>query len=512
MTNRTHQTQGLSRADIKNTTTFANKTRQSQGLISARVNKAVRHPRRHRVSKMNKTSRGCVEDDAFRDSFGYSCKDWAVFGCNSDMSTSEEDTQAVMDSCPVACGLCGPRPPFAKVQASTSLSNRTLAAKANNAKRMHVRSNANASKTPTFLLRKGIVTANMTQKVQGLINATVHKVLPVNVNKTPKTQGLISARVNRTGRHPRRHHAGKTKKKGHGCVESSTFRDSFGYSCKDWAGFGCNSDMFTSEEQSAAVKENCPVACGFCGHRPPDVEVQAPVVVSTPALDNNASEPVSEEELAYIGMEAVLGNHTESASSSPHAASWTAMLSSLRLAVKDARVRTICESGLGKGHTATVELFDSLAQVHIFDLGAANENSRPVALWLSKRYGPRLNVHWGDSRLTLPSFASTGRGARCNVIVIDGGSEYDVVASDLANFQELADPAYNVVLINGVNCHDRMRCEGPTRAWREVVQAGLATESVAQTEHGGSNGFALGRFIRVPPLTAASSGYRRSAV
>lgn len=53
----------------------------------------------------------------------------------------------------------------------------------------------------------------------------------------------------------------------HGCVDNDAFKDGWGYSCADWAGYDCtraHEDYFHTEESEKGIIANCPVVCGLC--------------------------------------------------------------------------------------------------------------------------------------------------------------------------------------------------------------------------------------------------------
>ena len=98
--------------------------------------------------------------------------------------------------------------------------------------------------------------------------------------------------------------------------------------------------------------------------------------------------------------------------------------------------KTYCEIGFNGGHSAVAMLLSSPhLKVHVFDLMMWGY-SRPIADLLRSRFRERFEIHAGDSKTTVPSFAanhSSRRRGRCNLVFVDGSHERHAVLTDLQN-------------------------------------------------------------------------------
>jgi len=169
----------------------------------------------------------------------------------------------------------------------------------------------------------------------------------------------------------------------------------------------------------------------------------------------------------------------------------------------DPRIKTICETGFNGGHGTLRWLLHSNPQAHVysFDIGQ-HGYSRPAATYLEKTFPGRHTATWGDSTQTLPVFRLQNPEVKCNLIFVDGGHDYPVAVADLQNFMPMADPDYNIVMIDDVYC-GMSYCQGPNVAWVEMVQQGLIMQTAVDTEPGGARGFALGSYRVGKPVPAS---------
>lgn len=166
----------------------------------------------------------------------------------------------------------------------------------------------------------------------------------------------------------------------------------------------------------------------------------------------------------------------------------------------DPRIRTICETGFNCGHGTLRWLLHSNPQVHVysFDIGV-HKYSQPAAKFLEDTFPGRHTAIWGDSTQTLPKFHQQNPDVKCNIIFVDGGHDLDVAQADLKNFMAMADPAYNVVMIDDFSC-SAAYCQGPNKAWHEMVLNGQITQTSQDDDMSDTRGFALGtyKFIVTP--------------
>lgn len=160
---------------------------------------------------------------------------------------------------------------------------------------------------------------------------------------------------------------------------------------------------------------------------------------------------------------------------------------------------TICETGFNAGHSALRFLAQSpMNKVFEWDIGD-HDYARPAHDYLSKLYPGRLTVTWGDSTKTLPGFKSTQPDVSCDLLIVDGGHDHDVALADLVNFAALA-ATEHILTIDDTPC-ERSWCEGPTRAWKELIADGCIeeTESIPM---GFDQGFSVGRYKSCPRFRA----------
>jgi len=87
----------------------------------------------------------------------------------------------------------------------------------------------------------------------------------------------------------------------------------------------------------------------------------------------------------------------------------------------------------------------------------------------------------GSSLDTVPQFHRQNPGFRCDLLSIDGGHTYDIAIRDLRNMFFLANPQFNILLIDDTNCEttwcvDKVVQEGQQRGILKVLDGyALAT-------------------------------------
>jgi Methyltransferase domain len=135
------------------------------------------------------------------------------------------------------------------------------------------------------------------------------------------------------------------------------------------------------------------------------------------------------------------------------------------------RARTIVEVGFNIGYSCLGFLEASpTTRVISFEL-----NDRPCVgtakAFIDRHYPGRHRLVIGDSRETLPLYATGMHTDRADLIFIDGGHEYDIVTKDIRNASELAGDRAVVVLDDMTPWYPWGT--GPTNAWREAIEDGL---------------------------------------
>ena len=125
----------------------------------------------------------------------------------------------------------------------------------------------------------------------------------------------------------------------------------------------------------------------------------------------------------------------------------------------------IGETGFGLARSAWAML-EANPEVRVvsFDVG-----EHPVVgqVWkrLSDKFGDRVFLYLGDSKITVPQYKWD-----YDLVIIDGGHDYDTAWSDLANLRE---PGREVIFDDLV---DQPWAQGCVAAWNEAVESGLVIE------------------------------------
>lgn len=161
-------------------------------------------------------------------------------------------------------------------------------------------------------------------------------------------------------------------------------------------------------------------------------------------------------------------------------------------------VRSICETGFNSGHSSFNYLTaNPNASIYSFDLGAHNY-SHLMHAYLNRSFHGRINMRFGNSEHTIPQFVEENPDVKCDVMLVDGGHNYDVAHADILNFSRMANLQRNVIVFD----------DFPTggggqlgKAWSHAVKKGIVTElmrcpfkvlPVDQVDRG----FIIGKFIR----------------
>lgn len=162
----------------------------------------------------------------------------------------------------------------------------------------------------------------------------------------------------------------------------------------------------------------------------------------------------------------------------------------------------VCETGFNAGHSAARFLVHTEATVYEFDLGEY-EYARKGEAFLAELYPERLQVIWGDSTKTMPTFIKEHPEVKCEIMVVDGGHSLDVAVSDIYSFSEMASEDH-VLIVDDTPC-DQEWCDGPTEAWNAFVEAGCL-EKVASISMTPSMGYRVGTYL---PCTKGDAVVRR---
>lgn len=100
---------------------------------------------------------------------------------------------------------------------------------------------------------------------------------------------------------------------------------------------------------------------------------------------------------------------------------------------------TICEIGFNAGHSIlAMMLVNPTAHYVLFDLGT-HKYSRPCFEYIKKRLPEvKMEIIWGDSRDTVPTYHSHNADAVFEVIHIDGSHKQEIYSLDWKNSLEMS--------------------------------------------------------------------------
>jgi predicted O-methyltransferase YrrM len=107
--------------------------------------------------------------------------------------------------------------------------------------------------------------------------------------------------------------------------------------------------------------------------------------------------------------------------------------------------------------------------------------------YIDSKYPGRFQLVKGDPLTTVPEFANKHADVNFDLIVIDGGHEYQVALQDIINMGYLA--RSDTILIMDDICFEPVN-----RAWNECIKNGLIEEFERRTDCG--FGWARGRYLR----------------
>lgn len=147
------------------------------------------------------------------------------------------------------------------------------------------------------------------------------------------------------------------------------------------------------------------------------------------------------------------------------------------------KVNTVCELGFNAGHSSLLFLLTvPNARVISFDLGDI-----PWARWggalLNTTHGHRFEYVMGNSAVTIPKYAKAHPEVKCDLLLIDGGKEYNLRKADLNNFRTMSNTG-STLLFDEVCQEDCVRganrsniCDtcwnGCTKAYARAAATGL---------------------------------------
>lgn len=110
----------------------------------------------------------------------------------------------------------------------------------------------------------------------------------------------------------------------------------------------------------------------------------------------------------------------------------------------------VCEIGVNAGHSLLILLDSCLfgADCTLFDLGEHTYSASCVDYLRSQFPNSLLNIHWGDSKLTLPYWITKHHESleSFDLVHVDGGHTIECIVSDLAMAVQLTKPGGYIIV------------------------------------------------------------------
>jgi len=131
-------------------------------------------------------------------------------------------------------------------------------------------------------------------------------------------------------------------------------------------------------------------------------------------------------------------------------------------------VKTVCEIGFNAGHSSTAWLILPRVRLISFDWGE-HDYGCTARKFFRDEYPERIIHVLGDSKKTVPGFPFE---QVCDLIVVDGGHDFETAINDIRNMKRLANPSCNVFIIDDTPC-TADHCIGPNKATEVAVQEQL---------------------------------------
>lgn len=157
-------------------------------------------------------------------------------------------------------------------------------------------------------------------------------------------------------------------------------------------------------------------------------------------------------------------------------------------------VKHICETGFNMGFSTLLYLTaKNNTQIHSFDLGA-HGYARPMAKVLQEQFPGRLEVTWGNSMQTVPTYHRMHPEIKCDFVVIDGGHSVGVARADYESFRSMASDINIVVMDDHPNLH-APSVAGAGIAWENGKHHGEIHEFGRCTNRDHVRGFSFGVYI-----------------
>lgn len=155
-------------------------------------------------------------------------------------------------------------------------------------------------------------------------------------------------------------------------------------------------------------------------------------------------------------------------------------------------VHQVCEIGFNAGHSTTVWV-SAANNISVLSFDIAQYDYTYTAMrFYAHNYPGRVVFVLGSSTETLPKLSQSYAGS-CNMLVVDGGHDYEVAKQDILNMRVLANPDFSILIVDDTPCSAEW-CQGPNQAVNELEQAGIIVV-LQRYPLSFSRGFTVGKYL-----------------
>ena len=156
----------------------------------------------------------------------------------------------------------------------------------------------------------------------------------------------------------------------------------------------------------------------------------------------------------------------------------------------------VMEIGFNAGHSAEVFLkHNTSLTLTSFDIGI-HDYVNAAKGYIDEVYPDRHTLILGDSQKTVPAYLENNKGAKFDVIFIDGDHTYEVAKADMENCFHLAHKDTIVMLDDTMFTPNWVQSFniGPTRIWSEYLNQSKVVE-IWRCDYGYERGMSCGKYV-----------------